>query len=181
MIESIWKNRFQGQFGIAGGGSWTILWYFPLEMKESSVVMQTQSWGFWEFSLVNFLLRSVILSWATLGKVSWILPHRDMYNRHTVMFTSEYFEFCGTIQRAGIYVILNKRESLPGQLLLSYLQYFLVLWWAGCCHISYSKVEEKKNLPTCVTLSSCLEAGSRCYSWKTRSDEALQNNSPQPA
>lgn len=81
VIESIWKNRFQGQLGIAGGGSWTILWYFPLEMKESSVVMQTQSWGFWEFSLLNSLLRSAILSWATLGKVSWTLPHRDMYNR----------------------------------------------------------------------------------------------------
>lgn len=99
----------------------------------------------WGFSLVNSILRSVILSWATLGKVSWTLPHRDMYNRHIGMFTSEYFKFCGTVQRAGIGVILNKGESLPGQLLPSYLQYFLVLWWAGCCYISYSKVEEKKN------------------------------------
>lgn len=93
---------------------------------------------------MNSILRSAILSWATLGKVSWTLPHRDMYNRHTGMFTSEYFEFCGTIQRTCICVILNKRESLPGQLLPSSLQYFLVLRWAGCCCISYSKVEEKK-------------------------------------
>lgn len=114
-------------------------------MKESSVVMQTQSWGFWEFSLVNSILRSVILSWAALGKVSWTLPQRDMCNKHTGMFTSEYFEFCGTIQRADICVILNKGESLPARLLPSYLQYFLVLWWAGCCCISYSKVEGKKN------------------------------------
>lgn len=114
-------------------------------MKESSVVIQTQSWGFWWFSLVNSILRSVILSWATLGNVSWTLPHKDMYNTHTGMFTSEYFEFCGAIQRAGICVILNKGGSLPGQLLPSYLQYFLVFWWAGCCCISYSKVEEKKK------------------------------------
>lgn len=112
-------------------------------MKESSVVMQTQSWGFWEFSLVNSILRSVILSWAALGKVSWTFPHRDMCNKHTGMFTSEYFEFCGTIQRAGICVILNKEESLPGRLLPSYLQYFLVLWWAA---VSVTlRWKEKKN------------------------------------
>lgn len=35
------------------------------------------------------------------------------------MFTSEYFEFCGTTQRAGICGILNMEGGLPGHLLPS--------------------------------------------------------------
>lgn len=42
-------------------------------------------------------------------------------------FTSEYFECCGAIQRAIICGILNMGDDLPGRLLPSYLQRFLVL------------------------------------------------------